>query len=279
MRTESALIVKGNPDGVPRAPMWADKYKGCECQEDDIEKAEVNVHPVSPSWLDTQQKFLGKAKDLPEDKPEEKPKCVTTSNTGIVDDDFIKARDEFCKDPSKKYDKDHFELAFKKSSGDCPKDDCKNTLNSIWNTCADYHSRPEPSSDDKLSEHHGPLRGTAEATGKCGKYTAKKTDVKPKFKPPGEDAPAPNGKPFEVSCHKEPGAIGVKKDDMEAAIDEFCKNGRSLDPSKDSRAGSLFKKLDGGTLILHGSPNMGHNPEPIDWYKDKNACQYVPSSP
>lgn len=237
-----------------------------------------------------------KYKEWKKNKPNEKPKCVATSNTGIIGDDFTKARDAFCKDPSKKYDKGYFELSLDKSDGDCPKDDCKDTLNSIWNTCksdpicralpllttsllgAEYHSRPEPSSDDKLDDHHGPLRGTATASGKCGKYTAKKSDAKPKFKPPGEDAPGVDGKPIEVVCHQEAGAIGVKKDEMEAAIDEFCKDGKSLDPRKDSSAGSLLKKMGDGTLILHGSPNMGSNPEPVDMYKDRNACQYVPLS-
>lgn len=69
------------------------------------------------------------------EETDEKAECKMTGGTGVVGDDFIKARDAFCKDPSKKYDKDLLEFALERSDGDCSKDDCVKSLNQFWNAC------------------------------------------------------------------------------------------------------------------------------------------------
>ena len=74
-----------------------------------------------------------------EQAPEE---CLATSNKGINKDDYIKARDKWCKGNSKSFDqkyeyKQTLSFDFTKKDGNCPsaEDDCVRSLNAAWNKC------------------------------------------------------------------------------------------------------------------------------------------------
>ena len=123
------------------------EHEGCECHEDDFVEVEIHVHPIASSWIAKQQEILEKIekslKEKPkEDKPKDddkKPKCIPPGGEyrgAVQASEFIKMRDEFCKKPTKKYEKDGFTLELKKwKSSKCPKDDCVKTVNKLWNTC------------------------------------------------------------------------------------------------------------------------------------------------
>lgn len=136
-----------------------------------------------------------------------------------------------------------------------------------------YHSRPSPLDDENLSKNHGPLQGSGEFTGKCGKYTFKKSDPPPEFKPPGEDAKDPEGYRNEIQCAHQLKRSSVKKEDYEATVEKFCKDGRDL---KDHDSAREWKGLgDGSLLQLNGQGWGSHNPESHLYYQDQDACRYV----
>lgn len=136
----------------------------------------------------------------------------------------------------------------------------------------EYHSRPSPLDDESLSEHHGPLQGSGKFTGKCGKYTFKKSDRPPEFKPPGEGAKDPEGYPNKIQCAHQEKRMSVKKRDYEATVEKFCKEGRDL---KNRSSGSELKDLGDGSLELRGQGWGSHNPESHLYYQDQDACRYV----
>ncbi|KAL2010990.1 hypothetical protein VTN00DRAFT_3708 [Thermoascus crustaceus] len=119
---------------------------------------------------------------LPTQFPPPVVPCVADSNQGISKEDFIEARDAWCSDTLKGLDQSkdyakYFQFGLnKKNGGQCSKDDCIKTINSLWNTCGEYSSRPEPGNDPALDSHKGTLRGTGGIEGECGLYSFQFTD-------------------------------------------------------------------------------------------------------
>lgn len=134
---------------------------------------------------------------------------------------------------------------------------------------SDYSNRPEKNDDKALEGHNGPLRGNGQADGKCGNYTFKLTDPKPKF-PPGEDAKGQGGKPNEIGCAIVEG-LKANREDMDAAIEEYCNNdGHDLSGFKGD------KKVGGVHIHVQGSVRTRGEAE---WYEDVGTCRYVLCTP